>query len=97
MTRNDAINLLKQHESELRLLGVLSLYLFGSTARDEATEASDVDLFFDYSKGDLSLYGLMDIKVLACSILGQSSDVITRSSLHPALRAEIETTSIRVF
>jgi carbonic anhydrase len=35
----------------LRQLGVEHLYLFGSTARGEAREDSDVDLFFDYERG----------------------------------------------
>jgi predicted nucleotidyltransferase len=29
-------------------MGATALYLFGSTARDEAGEASDLDLFIDY-------------------------------------------------
>jgi predicted nucleotidyltransferase len=47
MRRDDAIAKLKQHEAELRRLGVHHLYLFGSTARGDAREDSDVDLFFD--------------------------------------------------
>ncbi len=40
-----AIAALKAHESEFRQLGVEHLYLFGSTARGEARDNSDVDLF----------------------------------------------------
>jgi predicted nucleotidyltransferase len=88
---------LKQCEAELKQLGVLHLYLFGSTARDEAAQLSDVDLFFDYERGQLSLYGLMDIKELAREALGHPTDIMTRSSLHPALRDEIEASAVRVF
>ena len=38
MERNEAIHRLKQHEAELKRLGVEHLYLFGSTARGEARE-----------------------------------------------------------
>ena len=48
MKREDAIAILKEHETELRHLGVEHLYLFGSTARGEASEDFDVDLFFYY-------------------------------------------------
>jgi hypothetical protein len=51
MERGEAIAKLKQHEAELKRLGVEHLYLFGSTARDEAGEDSDVDLFFDHPEG----------------------------------------------
>jgi predicted nucleotidyltransferase len=50
MDRDAAIAKLKAHEAELKRLGVQSLYLFGSTARGEARDDSDVDLFFDYEK-----------------------------------------------
>jgi hypothetical protein len=41
------------------------LYLFGSTARDEAGEDSDVDLFFDHPEGPLGLFALMEVKEAA--------------------------------
>jgi hypothetical protein len=46
MERTETIARLKAHEAELRQFGVQHLYLFGSTARDDAREGSDVDLFF---------------------------------------------------
>ena len=97
MKRTDAITRLKEHETDLKRLGVVRLYLFGSTASDEAGPGSDVDLFFDHTRGKLSLYGLMDIKELTPRILGCPAEIMTRSSLHPALRAEIEASALRVF
>ena len=61
---------LKEHEAELKQLGVEHLYLFGSTARDEAREDSDVDLFFDHPEGSLGLFKLMEVKEIAADILG---------------------------
>ena len=97
MNRNDAIARLKMHEDELRQLGVERLYLFGSTARDEARANSDVDLFFDHPLGSLGLYELMDVKEAAVRILGHPADIMTRRSLHPRLREAIEQSAIRVF
>jgi hypothetical protein len=51
MKRDEAISRLKQHEADLKRLGVEHLYMFGSTVRGEAKDDSDVDLFFDYQKG----------------------------------------------
>ncbi len=73
------------------------LYLFGSTARDEAREDSDVDLFFDHERGKLSLFGLMDVMDAAARILGRKADVMTRASLHPVLRERIEASALQVF
>ena len=90
MEREDAIAILKKHETELRQLGVKHLYLFGSTARGEAHDDSDVDLFFDYEKGKFGLFELMDVKEQASRILRRKADIMTRDSLHKVLRSRIE-------
>ena len=97
MQRDEAIAKLRQHEAELRLLGVQRLYLFGSTARGEAREDSDVDLFFDYERGKLGLFELMEVKVQASRILGRKADITTRDSLHKVLRPRIEASALQVF
>ena len=97
MKRADAITLLQAHEAQLKQLGVLTLYMFGSTAREEAREGSDVDLFFDYEKGKLGLFELMDVKEYTSGILGCKADIMTRDSIHRVLREEIESSAIRVF
>ena len=97
MERDEAISRLRRHEAELKRLGVERLYLFGSMARDQAAHDSDVDLFFDYEKGKLGVYELMDVKKYAASILGRKTDIMTRDSLHKTLRESIEATAIRVF
>jgi hypothetical protein len=45
MKRDEAISRLQQHEADLKRSGVEHLYMFGSTARGEAGDDSDVDLF----------------------------------------------------
>jgi predicted nucleotidyltransferase len=39
----------------------------------------------------------MDVKERAQEILGRSTDIMTRASLHPVLRERIEETALRVF
>jgi uncharacterized protein len=97
MDRDAAIATLRAHEAEFKQLGVEHLYLFGSTARGEARDDSDVDLFFDYPRGKFGLYELMDVKATAARILGRKTDIMTRDSLHKALRAGIEAAAVPVF
>jgi len=66
-------------------------------ARGGSRDNSDVDLFFDYERGKLGLFELMDVKAYAARILGTKTDVMTRDSLHKVLRQEIEASAIRVF
>jgi predicted nucleotidyltransferase len=97
MERSEAIAKLERHEAELKRLGVEHLYLFGSTARGEAREDSDVDLFFGHPEGSLGLFALMDVKEAAARILGRKADIMTRRSLHPVLREGIEASALQIF
>ena len=97
MERDDAIAALRAHEAELKRLGIEHLYLFGSTARGEARDDSDVDLFFDHPEGSIGLYELMDVKEDATRILWCEADIMTRRSLHRVLRQRIEASALRVF
>jgi len=45
MKQDKPLSLLREHEAELKRRGIQHLYLFGFTARGEAKEDSDVDLF----------------------------------------------------
>ena len=98
MKRDEAISRLQQHEADLKRLGVEHLYMFGSTARDEAGDDFDVDLFSDHEKkGKLGLFELIDVKERAASILGGKTDIMTRNSLHPRLRKRIEEAAVLIF
>jgi len=97
MTRDDAIAALKALEPEARALGVTGLYLFGSTARDEAGPESDVDLYIDYDPQRMRGLAVLGAKHLIEDHTGFKIDFGTRGGLHPALREEIEKSAIRVF
>ena len=97
MKRDAALTTLRAHRDELRKLGVGELYLFGSTARDEARDDRDVDLFFDYNNPRFSLLHLVDVQDSLRQILGGKVDVMTRDGLHPRLRDRIEASAVRVF
>lgn len=51
-----------EHSREIEGMGVASLDLFGSAARDEATELSDIDLLVEFSRpvGLFAFYGLQE-------------------------------------
>ena len=98
MHKVEAIAQLQRHAETIRSLGATSLYLFGSIARDEAQEASDLDLFIDYDRdGPFNAFDLVGIKQYLERALGLDVDVTTRDGLHPMLRSDIEQSAIRVF
>ena len=89
MTKDEAMRRLRAHEAELRALGVQSLFLFGSFARGDSHDDSDVDLFFDHERGKLGLFEVMEVGDRAAQILGRRADVMTRNSGRPRLKASI--------
>ncbi len=98
MRREDAIRLLKQAEPELRARGVLSLALFGSTARDEAGPDSDVDVLVDLDMNRRpTLIDLSGVRLFIGDTLGREADLAIRGSLRPTYRANIEADAIPIF
>jgi predicted nucleotidyltransferase len=86
-----------QYSSELREFGILSLFVFGSTARGEATETSDVDLLVDFDdKKSIDLFSFIEINHYLEKIIGTKVDLVTRPALKKQLKAQILRESIRV-
>jgi predicted nucleotidyltransferase len=50
MTKRELVDKLAAHSEELQQMGVVSLALFGSAARDEATVGSDIDLLVEFNR-----------------------------------------------
>lgn len=79
-------------------MGATTMYLYGSTARDEARIGSDIDVFIDYDpSAKFSAFDLIGIKFLLEDHFRLPVDVATRDGLHPRLRERIEQSAIRVF
>ena len=62
--------------------------VFGSVARGETTEASDVDLLVHFLPG-ASLFDLMDLKESSESLLHVPVDVVSDRGLSPYMRESI--------
>jgi predicted nucleotidyltransferase len=98
MKRDDAIRELTRREIRLREMGARALYLFGSTAKDCATEKSDLDVFIDYDKDSrFNAFDLVGVKLFLEEELNANVDLTTRNGLHPALRERIIESSVKVF
>ncbi len=89
MKRQRVINLIKLHEREFQeVYGVKSIALFGSVARDEANQASDIDFLVEFDK-PVGLFGLFALQDRLEEIFGCKVDVGTPDSLKPRLRSTV--------
>lgn len=88
----DAIEALSFDTTKLidicRTNDVVMLGVFGSTARGEATEHSDVDLLVRFSKPK-SLLALVTLEQQIEDVLGRPVDLLTEAALSPYLRHRI--------
>ncbi len=89
LTRDEAIRLLQAAESEIRLLGVERLALFGSVLRDEARADSDVDVLVGFVPGAKTFDRLLALSDLLEERLGRTVEVVTAEALSPFLGPRI--------
>jgi uncharacterized protein len=95
MHRDTILLTLKQHQTVLKKLGIRSLALFGSVARDEATPASDIDILVEFEP-PVTFDRYMDVKFYLEDHLGREVDLVSWKSLKPQIRASVEQEAIHV-
>lgn len=88
MTKNEILQTLKELKPKYEAEGFEILGLFGSYARDEATESSDIDILIDTKKEFLDKYrGFQafakfdDIKEELKAVLHKEIDFVDRQGL----------------
>lgn len=102
MDRDAALAALRAHEPELKAAGVLHLAVFGSVARGEAGERSDVDVLVrladEAAQEGFAYFGRLDaLGGRLRAILGRPVDVVTEPVQDDGLRRAIERDGARAF
>ena len=84
---------------ELRAAGLSALYLFGSQARGDSREDSDIDLAFDVAAEADENFSLLDqvrVQLRLQVLFGQKVDFIERRALRPRIRQRVEAEMVRL-
>lgn len=99
MRRDDALRLLRERREQLHALGVGQLFLYGSVARNQAREDSDVDLLVEPSNHRFSIFDLVRVRDLCRTILGTTTDIHDYDGLRrlPGFRQRVGNDLVRVF
>jgi uncharacterized protein len=95
MRCDEVVKILRQHWTALNSLGVRSLSIFGSVARDEALADSDVDVLVDFEP-PITFDRYMDVKIYLEDHLGTQVDLVSWRALKPQIRAIVEQEAIHV-
>ena len=96
MNRYQVLHTLKEHKPTLeRRFGVTRLALFGSFARDQATEKSDVDILVRFSSPpDWRTY--FGTQFYLEDLLGRTVDLATDSEIRYEIRPYVDSEAIYV-
>ena len=94
--RADVLRVLAEHRDELAAMGVTSLAVFGSVARDEARPDSDVDLLVEFdparSIGELQF---LELERRLAAMIGAPVDLSVPDALKPGMRDRILGEAVR--
>ena len=96
MDRQQILAALTERRNEIaERFGVARLALFGSAARDELRDDSDVDVLVEF-EGPASYNGYFTLKDYLEALLGRQVDLVTEQGLKPRARKHVERDLVRV-
>ncbi len=85
----DALNILKAHEKEVkRKFGVRKIGIFGSHARGEEKETSDVDILVEFEEP--TFRNFMGLAFYLEDLFDREVDLVTVKGLSPYIRPYVE-------
>lgn len=98
MTSKEALRRLSRNEKKLRRYHVQHVAVFGSTARDQATEHSDVDVLVEFDPAaHVGLFTFVEVLDFLADVLGTRIDLATPGALRDEMRDRILSEAVRAF
>ena len=93
-SRQEILDLLEDNREKIKTFGVRELGLFGSVARDEQTEDSDVDVLVELEKETFDAY--MGLLFFLEELFGRKVDLAIKDSIKPLIKGRILSETIYV-
>jgi len=88
-TKENPIQSLREHLDKLHNQYYVSrIGVFGTFARGEATETSDIDILVEFDRA-VGLFHFIDLQDHLGRILGRRIDLVTPDALHPVIKDQI--------
>ncbi|MEM1366533.1 MAG: nucleotidyltransferase family protein [Cyanobacteria bacterium P01_H01_bin.15] len=95
MNRQTVIETIEKNKTALSDFRISSLSLFGSTARDEATDTSDLDFLVEF-EGKMTFRRYMALKIYLEDLFQKPIDLVPEDSIKPIIRENILEDAIRI-
>jgi uncharacterized protein len=98
MNKSHVISKLREHRDELTAAGIVHLRVFGSVARGEANDLSDVDLIaeFDHDK-KLTLLDMVGLENRLAELLQVKVDLTPAATMKQHVRTTVDKEAVLAF
>jgi len=93
-TRDDVLKILNESLPKLREYGVRELGIFGSVARNEENDSSDLDILVDLKQHTFDAY--MNLLVYLEDRLDCKIDLVMKDSLKPSIKNSVLSETVYV-
>jgi len=100
MDKAEALRRLRAREADLRAMGIEQLSLFGSVARGDQNDRSDVDLavrFGSTVRERMGVFEFLDVRDTIAELLGRPVDLITEPARRARFQQRIDRDRVLVF
>ncbi len=77
MNREEILKVLKEHKNEIEKFGVKKIGIFGSFARNDSSEDSDIDFVVEFKKGEGTFKNFGDLVEYLEELFGRPVDILT--------------------
>ena len=94
MKRDEALRRMNENRQKLGDFFVKPLLIFGSVARDQATDASDIDLLVEFER-PVGLFTFLRLQEYLEQLLGCRVDLATIAALGEEMREHVLKEAIR--
>ena len=82
MQKEKILNLLRKNRKIIRQFGVKRIGIFGSVARDEASEKSDIDIVVEFERGKATFRNVARLIDFLQNLFGKEIDLLTPDGIE---------------
>lgn len=93
-SRSEILQLLEENRSKIKSFGVRRLGIFGSVARNEQTETSDIDVLVELEKE--TFRGYMGLLLFLEDLFGRKVDLAIKDSIKPRIKDRVLSETVYV-
>ncbi|TGM59149.1 nucleotidyltransferase family protein [Leptospira vanthielii] len=93
---NSIQNSLKKYKQDLDSLGVETIHLFGSVARNEAKHNSDIDFLVKFKPGMKNFDNYINLTFLLEDLFNVKVDLLTADSISGSLKNSVDSESVLI-